>query len=360
MLTVDEVSDDGWLEDRAMGGGCAQYTGVKDNETGSLVSLDDIRAAAERVSRIALRTPLLPFRNGDFVKPESLQPTGSFKIRGAYNTLAQLSRAERTRGVVTHSSGNHAQAIARAARMLDIRALVVMPNNAPAAKVAGVRRDGAEIIFVGPHNEERVARAHEIAERDGMILVPSANHRHVVAGQGTIGLEIVEQLAATNIAAAPLVVVPVGLGGLGAGVATALKGLRPEAHVFGVEPAIAADGRDSLAAGELTPWPAEQTARTIADGLRGEAPSPIPFAHLQRYLDGIVVVSEEEIVAALQVAAHEAHLVLEPSGSTSLAGLLFRRDQLPAGPAVAVLSGGNLDPARYIEFLGQDTGIATG
>lgn len=343
-----------------MGGGCAQYTGVTDQETGPLVSLDDIRAAAERIRRIALRTPLLPFRAADFVKPESLQPTGSFKIRGAYNTLAQLSPQQRARGVVTHSSGNHAQAIARAARILGIRALVVMPSNAPTAKVAGVRRDGAEIIFVGPHNEERVTRAHEIAEHDGMILVPSANHRQVVAGQGTIGLEIVEQWAAAAIEEAPLVLVPVGLGGLGAGVATAVKTLRPEAHVFGVEPAVAADARDSLTTGALTPWPAEQTASTIADGLRGEAPSPIPFAHLQRYLDGIVVVSEDEIVAALQVAAHEAHLVLEPSGATSLAGLLFRHDELPAGPAVAVLSGGNLDPARYIEFLGQDTGIATG
>jgi threonine dehydratase len=331
---------------------------VTDNETMPLITLADIRAAAERISGVALLTPLLPFRDRDLVKAESLQLTGSFKIRGAYNALALLSPQERARGVVTHSSGNHAQAIARAARKLGIRALVVMPNNAPAAKVAGVRRDGAEIIFVGPHNEERVARAHDIAERDGMILVPSANHRDVVAGQGTVGLEIVDQLAAAGIDEPPLVLVPVGLGGLGAGVATAVKSLRPQAHVFGVEPAVAADARDSLAAGRLMPWPAEQTASTIADGLRGEAPSPIPFAHLQRYLDGIVVVSENEIVAALQVAAREAHLVLEPSGATSLAGLLFRRAELPADPVVAVLSGGNLDPARYIEFLGQDTGSA--
>ena len=324
-----------------------------------LVTLEDIHAAAERIRAVALRTPLLPFRERDYVKPESLQPTGSFKIRGAYNALARLTAAEREQGVVTHSSGNHAQAIARAARLLGMRALVVMPNNAPAAKVAGVRRDGADIVFVGPHNEERVARAHEIAEHDGMILVPSANHRDVVAGQGTIGIEILEQLAAVGIADAPLVLVPVGLGGLGAGVATAVKWLRPEAHVFGVEPAVAADSRDSLAAGEPTPWPADQTASTIADGLRGEAPAPIPFAHLRRYLDGIVVVAEDEIVAAMQVAAREARLVLEPSGATSLAGLLFRRAELPPGPAVAVLSGGNLDPLRYVEFLAQDTS-ATG
>jgi threonine dehydratase len=321
-----------------------------------LVTLDEIRAAAGRIGQIALRTPLLPFRDSDFVKPESLQPTGSFKIRGAFNALAQLTPAQRARGVVTHSSGNHAQAIARAARILGLRAVVVMPNNAPAAKVAGVRRDGAEIVYVGPHNEERVARAHEIAERDGMILVPSADHYQVVAGQGTIGLEIDEQLTAAGVGGAVVVLVPVGLGGLAAGVSTALKSVRPGVRVLGVEPAVAADTRESLARGEPTPWPADRTASTIADGLRGEAPAPIPFAHLQRYLDGIVLVEEDEIVAAIQVAAREAHLVLEPSGATSLAGLLFRRDELPAGRAVAVLSGGNLDPARYLEFLAQGTG----
>jgi threonine dehydratase len=366
MVTGDHVSDSDSLDGRATDGECGQYTGVSGTETSQgpgaderLVDLAEIRAAAARISSVVLRTPLLPFRAGDFVKPESLQPTGSFKIRGAFNALAQLSPGERARGVVTHSSGNHAQAIARAARILDLRALVVMPDNAPAAKVAGVRRDGAEIVFVGPHNEERVARAHEIAERDGMVLVPSANHRAVVAGQGTIGLEIHEQLAERGLGDVPLVLVPIGLGGLAAGVSIALKTLRPDVHVFAVEPAVAADAHESLARGVITPWPADQTASTIADGLRGEAPSPIPFSHLRRHLDGIVLVTEAEIVAAMQVAATEAHLVLEPSGATSLAGLLFRRAELPGGPAVAVLSGGNLDPARYVEFLAQDTGVAT-
>jgi threonine dehydratase len=316
-----------------------------------LVTLDEIRAAAERIVRVALRTPLVPFRENAWLKPESLQPTGSFKIRGAYNTLSQMTPEERARGVVTHSSGNHAQAIARAARLLGIRALVVMPNNAPAVKVAGVRADGAEIEFVGPHNEERVARAHEIAERDGMNLVPSANDLRVIAGQGTIGLEIVEQLAAAGVSGAPVVLVPVGLGGLAAGVATAIKALRPDAHVLGVEPEIAADTRDSLARRELTPWPSEQTSRTIADGLRGEAPAPIPFRHLLANLEGVLVVSEAEIGAAVTVAAGEARLVLEPSGAVSLAGLLNRAAELPAGPVVCVLSGGNVDPERYLELL---------
>ena len=320
------------------------------------MTLADFRAAAERICLVAVRTPLLRFRDGAFLKPESLQPTGSFKIRGAYNTLAQMSAEERARGVVTHSSGNHAQAIARAARLLGIRALVVMPNNAPAIKVAGVRADGAEIEFVGPHNEERVARAHEIAEHDGMNLVPSANDLRVIAGQGTIGLEIVEQLAEAGVAEAgvadaPVILVPVGLGGLAAGVSTAVKALRPDAHVFGVEPEIAADTRASLARHELTPWPSEQTSSTIADGLRGEAPAPIPFRHLLANLDGVVVVSEAEIGAAVGVAAREAHLVLEPSGAVPLAGLINRRGELPAGAVVCVLSGGNVDPARYVELL---------
>ena len=323
-----------------------------------MVTLDDVRAAAERIAKVAVRTPLLPFRStgdGDgaavFLKPETLQPTGSFKIRGAHNTLSQMTAEERARGVVTHSSGNHAQAIARAARLLGIRALVVMPNNAPAVKVAGVRADGAEIEFVGPHNEERVARAHEIAEHDGMNLIPSANNLRVIAGQGTIGLEIIEQLAAAGVNDAPVVLVPIGLGGLAAGVSTAVKALRPDAHIFGVEPELAADTRDSLARRELTPWPSEKTSSTIADGLRGEAPSPIPFRHMLANLSGVVTVSEAEIAAAVAVAAREAHLVLEPSGAVTLAALVNHRDELPAGPTVCVLSGGNVDPARYVELL---------
>jgi threonine dehydratase len=321
-------------------------------QTHELITLESIREAAERLRGVALRTPLLPFRGGHFLKPESLQPTGSFKIRGAYNALAGLGDGDRARGVVTHSSGNHAQAIARAGRLLGIRALVVMPDNAPAVKVAGVRADGAEIEFVGPHNEERVGRAHEIADRDGMVLVPSANHLDVIRGQGTIGLEIVDQLRES---AAPTelftVLVPVGLGGLAAGVATAVKALAPAARVLGVEPSLAADTRDSLAAGHPTAWPSEKTSATIADGLRGEAPAPIPFAHLVASLDGLVVVEEDEIRDAMRVAAAEAHLVLEPSGAATLAALLFRRDDLPHSPLVAVLSGGNVDQDRYLELI---------
>ena len=324
------------------------------SQTPTLVSINDVRAAAQRLAGLAVRTPLLGFRDLGYVKPENLQPTGSFKIRGAYNTLAQLSDAQKKIGIVAHSSGNHAQAVALAARLLDIRCLVVMPDNAPQIKVDGVRRNGGEIIFVGPANAERVARAHEIADAEGLELVSSADDARVVAGQGTVGLEIIEQLAGMGVNDAPVVLTPVGLGGLAAGISTAVKALRPDAHVFGVEPELAADTHDSLAAGTRTPWPADKVGRTMADGLRGEAPAPIPFEHLKRYLDGVLLVTEDQIAAAMAVAAVELKLVLEPSGAVALAGLVAHGANLPAGTRVTVLTGGNVDLARYLELLGAN------
>jgi threonine dehydratase len=317
----------------------------------AMPTLNDVQAAAERIRGIALRTPLLPFRERDFIKAESLQPTGSFKIRGAYNTLAQLTREEREHGIVAHSSGNHAQAVARAGRLLGIRVVVVMPDNAPEIKVAGVKADGGEIVFVGPHNEERVTRAHEMADAEGLTLISSANDERIVCGQGTIGLELAEQLDEEGVASPPVVLVPCGLGGLSAGIALALKSLRLDARVIGVEPETAADTRDSLAHGELRPWPADKTSGTIADGLRAEAPAQIPFEIQKRYLDRVLTVSEEQIGEAVRVAAHEARLVLEPSGAVTLAALLHHRGDLPDDPVVAIASGGNVDPARYVEFL---------
>jgi threonine dehydratase len=317
----------------------------------ALPTLEDVQAAAERIRGIALRTPLLPFRERDFIKPESLQPTGSFKIRGAYNALSQLTREERERGVVAHSSGNHAQAVARAGRLLGIRVVVVMPDNAPSIKVEGVRKDGGEIVFVGPHNSERVARAHEMADTEGLNLISSADDARIVCGQGTIGLELAEQLDEEGVASPPVVLVPCGLGGLSAGISLAVKALRPDAQVIGVEPEIAADTRDSLAHSELTPWPAEKTSSTIADGLRAEAPARIPFEIQKRYLDRVLTVSEEQIIEAIRVAAREARLVLEPSGAVTLAALLHHRSDLPDDPVVAIASGSNVDPQRYVEFL---------
>jgi threonine dehydratase len=316
-----------------------------------LVTLADIRAAAGRIRGIALRTPLLPLAEGAWLKPESLQPTGSFKIRGAYNALSSLSAERRAAGVVTHSSGNHAQAIARSARLLGIRAVVVMPENAPAIKVAGVRADGAEIVFVGPANEERVERAHRLADTEGLELVSSANDVRVIAGQGTVGLEIIEQLAELAMAGPATVLTPVGLGGLAAGISTAIKALSPDWHVLGVEPALAADTHESLARGRRVAWPSEMVGRTIADGLRGEAPAPIPLAHLMRNLDGVLTVEEAHIEQAVRRAAADLKLVLEPSGAVSLAAFhAFGADL--ARPLVVVASGGNIDRQRYIEMLG--------
>jgi len=315
-----------------------------------LVTLADIRAAAERIRGFVLRTPLLPLTDGAWMKVESLQPTGSFKVRGAYNALAGLSPERRAAGVVTHSSGNHAQAIARSARLLGIRAVVVMPDNAPQIKVAGVRADGAEIVFVGPANEERVERAHQIADDDGLELVSSANDLRVIAGQGTVGLEIFEQLLELGVGRPATVLAPVGLGGLAAGISTAVKALAPDWRGVGVEPALAADTKESLERGQRTAWPTEKVGQTIADGLRGEAPAPIPFEHLKRNLDGVLTVGEAQIAAAVRRAATDLKLVLEPSGAVTLAAFdAFGADL--GGPMVIVASGGNVDQQRFIDFL---------
>lgn len=327
-----------------------------------LVSLAEVRDAAERIRGIALRTPLVPFgppleddplgRPGVWLKAESLQAIGAFKIRGAANALTQLSAEERRRGVVSHSSGNHAQGIARAARLLGIPAIIVMPHDAPAVKVAGVRADGARIEFVGSDSDERVTRAHELAERDGLALVPSFDDRRVVAGQGTVGLEIVEQLDELGLSGAPTVLVPVGGGGLASGVAAAVKGLRPDARVMGVEPELAADARDSLREDRIVRWDAALVGRTIADGQRTSALGIVTFAHLRALLDGIVTVGEDEIARAMAAAMTGARLVVEPSGATSLAAWLYHAGELAAqGPVVAVVSGGNVDLALFIDLV---------
>ena len=354
----------------------------------ALVTLDAIRAAAEVIRGVTVRTPLLPFgpaiegdrfgRTRAWLKPESLQPIGAFKLRGAYYNIATLPPERRAAGVVAHSSGNHAQGVARAARLLGVRAVIVMPSDAPAIKVERVREDGAEIVVVGPSSEERAQRAAELARTEGLSMVAPYDDAATITGQGTVGLEIVEQLGGIEAVArratddpaqrgdpaigAPArftVLVPVGGGGLASGVAVAVKSLRPDAVVLGVEPELAADARDSLAQGRIVTWPAEQVGRTIADGQRTAHIGRIPFAHLRRLLDGIVTVSEDEIARAMVRASREARLVLEPSGATTLAAWLFHAGEIPAtGRVVLVLSGGNVDPARYQELLAR--GIAAG
>ena len=284
------------------------------------------------------------------LKAESLQPIGAFKIRGAYTMAASLTIEERARGLITYSSGNHAQGVARAARLLGVPAVIVMPENAPAIKRARVLADGAEVVTVGNASAERQAVAERLAAERGLAIIPPYDDDRIIAGQGTCGLEIAEDVP--DLAA---VLVPVGGGGLASGVAAAVKALHPSARVIGVEPELAADARESLERGAIVEWSAAEVSRTIADGTRTQALGVRTFAHLRVLLDGIVTVREDEIAAAVRIAAEEARLVVEPSGALSIAALRFHAAEAgvvgAAGPVVCVVSGGNVDPARYLEYL---------
>ncbi|EWC60607.1 Threonine dehydratase, catabolic [Actinokineospora spheciospongiae] len=312
-----------------------------------LVSVDAIEAAADRIAGVAVRTPLLPCPWADpdrplWLKPENLQPIGAFKIRGAFNAIARLDDARRGRGVVAYSSGNHAQAVAYAAKVFGIEAWIVVPVDTPSVKVEATRAHGAEVILSAVGEREVVAA--EVVQRTGATLIPPFDHVDVIAGQGTIGLEIVADLAAD------LVLVPVSGGGLISGVAVAIKAKSPSTQVWAVEPELAADTAASLAAGELTPWSVADRNRTIADGLRSQ-PSALTFAHQRSLVDGIVTVGEDEIRQAVTTIARNARLIAEPSGAVATAAYLFHGDELPRGKTVAVISGGNMDPELARELL---------
>ena len=322
----------------------------------ALVSLDDIRRAAANLAGVAIRTPLVPFGSAGadgpsvLLKAESLQPIGAFKIRGAYHAIASLAAEERARGVVTHSSGNHAQGVARAARLLGVRAVVVMPSNAPEVKRRRVEADGAEIVTVGTASGDREATAGELVRERGLVFVPPYDDDRIIAGQGTVGLEIAEDVP--HLAA---VLVPIGGGGLASGVAAAVRALQPGVRIVGVEPEVAADAQASLREGRVVRWGAERTGSTIADGVRTQSIGQRNFAHLSRLLDDIVTVTETEIAAAVRLIAEESRLVVEPSGAVAPAAARFRAREagLAAlrGAVVAVVSGGNVDPERYLELL---------
>lgn len=322
-------------------------------EVGELVDVETIRAAAVTLRGVTLRTPLVPFGRPDeerFLKAESLQPIGAFKLRGAYVAVASLAPDERARGVITYSSGNHAQGVARAARLLGAPAVVIMPSDAPALKKERVEADGAEVIVVGPSSEERQQVAERIANERGLAIIPPFDDDRIIAGQGTVGLEIVEDLP--EVAA---VLVPIGGGGLASGVAAAVKALATGARVIGVEPELAADARDSLREGRIVRWSPEDVSRTIADGTRTTALGVRTFAHLSRLLDAIITVTEEEIAAGVRLAAEQSRLIAEPSGALTVAALAFRSAESGLesldGPVVAVVSGGNVDPERYRAYL---------
>ena len=313
----------------------------------ALVTLAEIEAAAARIRGIALRTPLLEVASGVHptfhLKCENVQPMGAFKIRGAANMLARLGEEAR-RGVITYSSGNHGQAVALAAQRLGIPALVVMPETATRVKVDGARRYGAQVIFAGRTSLDRQARAEAIAAERGLPIVPPFDHPWIVAGAGTIALEILEQQADVTT-----VYVPMGGGGLIAGVSAAIKQRRPEVRVVGVEPAGAPKMSSSRAAGQ--PVTLARTA-SIADGLLALRPGDLTFAHVQAFVDELVTVSEDEIVAALHWLFREARLVAEPSGAVATAAVLRAGGALPPGE-VAIVSGGNVSADDYVGFLAR-------
>ncbi len=311
-----------------------------------LVTIDDIRSAADRIRGSVLRTPLIPARWGDpdrplWLKLENLQAIGAFKVRGAFNAIHRLDDDTRARGVVAYSSGNHAQAVAYAAASFGIRAVIVMPEETPRVKVEATRGHGAEVVLCAPGQREKVAA--DVVAGTGAVLIPPFDHPDVIAGQGTIGVEIVEDLP--DVAN---VIVPVSGGGLASGIGTAVKALAPHARIVGVEPELAADTAEGLAAGHRVDWSIEDRNRTIADGLRSQ-PSDLTFAHLRRVLDGMVTVSEDDIRGAVRELALRAHLVAEPSGATTLAA--YRRHRTPPGPTVLIVSGGNVEPALLAQII---------
>lgn len=331
-------------------------------EATRLVDLETIRAAARRIAELAIRTPLLkaPFAGVSergigreiWLKAESLQPIGAFKMRGAGNKILQLSPDEIRRGVITYSSGNHAQAVAYAAREVGAKAVIVMPSNAPAIKRAATLALGAEVVDVGVASSERLAKSEELVREHGYVVIPPYDDEQIIAGQATCGLEIVEELPDVD-----LVLSPVSGGGLLSGTAAAVKQMRPETKVFGVEPELAADTAESYRTGKIVTWPAELTSRTIADGLRTQSVGVRNFAHIRAYVDGIVTVTEAEIRAAMRAIVATTRLVPEPSGAVTTAALLFHAEELPAyRKAAAIVSGGNVDPALLAEVLTEHRG----
>lgn len=330
-----------------------------------LLELDEIRSAAARIRGTAVKTPLVRMNvpglgeREIWVKCESSQPIGSFKLRGAFNMIAQLSPAALAKGVITYSSGNHAQGVAYGARSLGAKAVIVMPDNAPAVKIAATRELGAEIVFVGPASSARKEKAEELATEFGHTIIPPYDHPHIIAGQATCGLEIAEELPNVD-----LVISPVSGGGLLSGTATAVKlcaeaGIcDPGVRVWGAEPALAADAKESFETKTLVEWPAAMTSRTIGDGLRTQSLGELNFAHILRYVDGIVAVSEEEILEAMRVYLRHSELIPEPSGAVTLAAALFHAAELPeAKKVVVVLSGRNVDPS-LLRSLQQATATA--
>src|SRR5579872_73299 len=322
--------------------------------TPRLLTLAVFKEAQARIRGVAARTPLVrlfvPGLDAEvYVKAEGLQPIGSFKLRGAYNKVAQLSPEQRSRGVITYSSGNHAQGVAYAARAVGAKAVIVMPSNAPEVKKSATAALGAEIVEVGPASSDRKTKAEELEARHGYVMIPPYDDEQIIAGQGTCGLEILEELPDVD-----LVLSPVSGGGLLSGIATAIKLSNDAVRVIGVEPELAADAQESFRSGKLVSWPADMTTRTLCDGLRTQSLGERNFEHIRTFVDDIITVTEAEIRQAMRVLLYSARLTPEPSGAASAAGLLFHAAELlPFRKAVIVMSGGNVEPEVLRSVLAE-------
>ena len=322
---------------------------------GSRITIDDIRAAAGRLAGVAYRTPVLRFPGLDdlvgaavFLKCENFQRCGAFKFRGAYNAMSQLSQEQRRRGAVSFSSGNHAQGVALAGKILDIPAVIVMPHDAPAVKVEATRRYGAEIVRYHRYRGNREEIAGRLARERGMALVPSSDHPHIIAGQGTVALELLEDVPDLD-----LMIVAIGGGGLIAGCSIAAHALRPQMRIIGVEPETANDSYLSLQTGKRV---STAPSDSIADGLLPTAPGEIPFSVMKEHLDRIVLVSDDEIADAVRYLVLQTRIVVEPSGAAPVAALLSGRIADIEGRRIGiVLSGGNVDAAKLAEILSCGT-----
>lgn len=315
-----------------------------------MIGIDDVRSAAAALDGVAHRTPVLSSRTLDaatgatvFCKAECYQRGGAFKFRGAYSMISRVSKQERARGVAAYSSGNHAQAVAIAAAMLDAPAVILMPEDAPAAKLDATRGYGAEVVTYDRYSQDRDQLGRELAESRGLTLVPPYEHPLVMSGQGTAALELLDQAPGLDA-----LLVPVGGGGLMAGCATAAKALVPDIEVIGIEPEQGDDTRRSLAAGERVRIP---VPRTIADGQQVETPGELTFEVNRRLTDSVELVSDGEIVDAMLFAFDRMKVVLEPSGACALAALLAGRVHLPGRRVGVVLSGGNVGAARFAELI---------
>jgi threo-3-hydroxy-L-aspartate ammonia-lyase len=319
-----------------------------EHELPPLVTLASIKAAAAALPDQFRNSPLIRWGDEIWLKLESIQPTGSFKIRGAWTKLNRLSGERRARGVIAYSSGNHGIAVAHAARLCGITATVVVPRDAPGPKTAAIVLEGAALVPCAGGSEERRLLAESIARETGQTLIPPYNDADVIAGQGTIGVELLEQLP--ELAS---IVVPVGGGGLISGVAAAVKAVRPSVRVIGVEPELAGDARETLATGSLVQWPAEEVGQTIADGVRTQSLGPLNFAHVISLVDDIVTVTDEDILDAA-AALMRGHLIAEPSGAVSLAAV--RNGAVPGAGTAVIVSGGNAGTevlARMLDRMGQ-------